>query len=304
VLGGTAACSLVVDTSGLTGAPPAEAGPPEAAADATSAPPPDAEGDDDADAGALVDAETCDAAAVAYDLPLTATLDPLLARSLRVSTYPKVEPFFGDVAAVLYPFVDPSPMDAGPDAAPTYRAQYTGAHSGLWIPAAVPLGAFDVTVDVHVRCTSTSSCADGLIVAWLETERLEVLTNASTGHVGGLPSGTDGAAVVLDDFQNPPEDVADPAAPTLQVIQLDATKPVGKYPWHVAAKATSFLGGWHTVAVTARRGVLDVRFDGALRVSAVTRPFARGLFGITAGTGGETNAVAVRNLRATFRDCP
>lgn len=299
-LAGVTACSLFTDLGELTsGGEPAtasEAGPSDSSAAADAAAATDA---------APTDATTpCDAASnVTFQAALTSTLGPFVRRTSGVADYPKVASFFGSPATVLYPFVDPSPIDAGPDAAPTYLPQFTSAHSGMWLPNAVPLADFDVTLEAQIRCTSQSSCADGLILAWLDTTDLARLDQGADGHAAGLPPATAGAGVVLDNYRNTAPEPPDPPPPTIQIIQLDATKTIGRYPWTIASRSASFLGGWHEIAVSVRKGAVSVRFDGADWVSGLTAPVERGLFGITAGTGGETDAVAVRRFDAVFGSC-
>ena len=146
--------------------------------------------------------------------------------------------------------------------------------------------------------------ADGFAFAWLGTTSASVLPNGNTGGAQGLPSGVDGVAVLLDDYQNmPPEIPNDPTAPSLQVVQLDPSKVPGKYPWVVTSKTTPFLGGWHRLSITARGTMVTVRYDGAVALSTTVKALGSGLVGLTSGTGGESDAVAVRNFKGSFYDC-
>ena len=154
-----------------------------------------------------------------------------------------------------------------------------------------------------MRCTNAGSCADGVAFAWLGTTSASALPNTNTGGAQGLPSGVEGAAVLLDDYQNEPPETPDPVAPSLQVVQLDPTKVPGSYPWIVTSKATPFLGAWHKLGIALRGTMVTVRFDGAVVLSAAVKPLVSGLVGITGGTGGETDAVAVRSFKGSFYDC-
>ena len=251
----------------------------------------------------------CEASTV-IDTPLTVDLGTWSPRAFAQSGHPKVETFFGTSAAVLFPFVDTTPVlvDAGDpdaDAGPTYSSapEITSASSGLWQTTPVALGSFDAEFEVHVRCTKPSSCADGVAFAWLGTTVSSALASSNIGAAVGLPGAVEGAAVLLDDFQNDPTEIADPAPPTLQIIQLDPAKTPGKYTWILTSKSASFLGGWHKVKVALRGTTLSVSYDGAFALTATVKPLFRGLVGITAGTGGLTDAVAVRKFKGSFYDC-
>jgi hypothetical protein len=287
IVSATAACSLLVDTSGYSGGESQDGAPEATATDATTG-----------DVG-VVDASSdvvvaCDASTT-VNTPLTVDLGSWVPHERRLSGYPKVASFESTPAAVLFPVVT-DPGDGGSN-------ELKAAVSGLWMPTPVPLQAFDVDFDVFVRCTSNGSCADGLLVAWLDTQDPSVLDNPNTGAVGGLPDSTNGAAVVLDDFQNDAPETVDPAPPTIQVISLDPTKPIGGYTWLVSYADVPFLGAWHKVAISVRAGDVHVRYDGADTLTASVKPVTTGLFGFTAGTGGETDAVAIRNVHAAFYAC-
>ena len=247
-------------------------------------------------------------ASTVIDSPLTSDLGGWAPRAQGQMGYPKVETFFGANAAVLFPFVDttPIPIDAGdPDAGPKFfdPPERVNAISALWQVTPVALRSFDVELEVHVRCTNAGSCADGVAFAWLGTTSASALTNANSGGAQGVPSGVEGAAVLLDDYRNNPDEIPDPAAPSLQVVQLDPTKVSGEYPWIVTSTPAPFLGAWHKLGISLRGTMVTVRFDGAVKLSATVRPLVTGLVGLTAGTGGKTDAVAVRSFRGSFYDC-
>ena len=56
-------------------------------------------------------------------------------------------------------------------------------------------------------------------------------------------------------------------------------------------------------AVSMRGGVVTVKADGNALVSGSVTPLANGIVGFSAGTGGQTDAVAIRNVHARFYTC-
>jgi hypothetical protein len=283
-LAATAACSLLVDLDGYSDVRPAR----------------DASADGTAIDAATLDASSADGAAcvptVITEDTFAAGLGTWVPHALRAQGYPKAETFQGGPAAVLLPVVVPIDPDAG-------NNELVSAHSGLWLPGVVPLVAFDLAVEVFVRCTGGGSCADGLVIAWLDTTDHARLANENSGHTAGLPAQTRGAAVVLDNYDNDSSETNDPPAPSVQLIALDPARLVGTYPWTVASTGVSFMGAWRTVAVRSRAGDVTVRYEGAEVLGAKVPAFDRGLFGFSAGTGGETDAVALRNVKASFYPC-
>ena len=288
----TAACSFAVDLEGLTSPPsilaPAEAGEAGEAAVLVEASV-DAPLDAPADAAPL----PCLPSAT-IDTPLTTVLGPWTPRTIGNPGYPRTDSFFGAPAAVLFPFVDTS-IDGGP-------SEHFSAVGGLW-HAALPLRAFDIELEAHVRCTAADSCADGLGLVWLDTLDIPAATSVNNGHRMGLPSGVDGAGVLLDDLKNGADETDDPAAPSVQIVAIDASRAVGQYAWTVASKGTPFLAGWHSLTVSLRGDTVRVGYDGVFWIIGLVRPITRGVVGLTAATGGQTNAVAVRNLKGAFYDC-
>jgi hypothetical protein len=298
-VGAAVACSLT-DLSGLSGGETAlspEAGGVDAATDVLVV-----------DASNDVAPPPCKASAQIMT-PFTADLGTWTSLAHGQTGYPKVEAFFGSNAGVLFPFVDvtPIPIDAGdPDAGPTFFTppERVKAISALWQTTPVALRSFDVELDVQVRCTAAGSCADGFAFVWLGTTAASVLSNDNAGGAQGLPSGVDGVAVMLDDYQNePPEIPNDPPAPSLQVVQLDPALTPGKYPWVVTSRSTPFLGAWHKLGITLRGTSVTVQYDGVVALSTTVKAFTSGLIGLTSGTGGESDAVAVRSFRGSFYDC-
>jgi hypothetical protein len=241
---------------------------------------------------------------------LTNDLGNWVKHGQNANGYPKVEKLFGQSCAVLFPFVDttPMPIDAGPgaDAGFNVAPEREEMSSGLWQPAPVALQSFDVSLEIYVRCTSSDSCADGVGIVWLDTTQSSLLDNSNnnnTGNTLGIPSSVSGTAIIADDYKNGPDESSDPNVPALEVVNIDGTKSIGNYPWIVASKDASFLSGWHTLTVSVRGTSLTVLYDGALTLSATVPSIKSGLFGIVSATGGSTDAVGVRNVKASFYDC-
>ena len=293
----TAACSLTTDLSGYAGSVDAPApdsaittdGPAEGApTDGGDAAPPPCKPD------------------LVLDTPLTSTLGTWSPRAIRNGSYPKIEAFEGTPATVLYPFVDttPFPVDpSNPDAGTTSRPERTDAVSGIWQTSAVGLRAFDVELEVFVKCTTVNSCADGVAFIWLDTTNAALLNDGGLGHTQGVPAAVAGGAVLLDNFRNDPADTSDPDVPALEIVKIDATKSLGRYPWVVASQTATFLKAWHKLGISVRGDTVNVRYDGAPALTATVPSVARGFIGISGGTGGQTDAVAVRNVKGSFYAC-
>jgi hypothetical protein len=274
------ACSLLVGTSDLatTDGPGdleggVDSGSPDAGADGAD-PRPDASG---GDAACLP--------AVRVDETFTTSLGGWTKHSYAKSgviDYPALEAYDGVVSTVLLPMRD------------LYFSR-----SGLWYPAAVPLVALDVSADVDVRCSPTS-CADGLLMVWLDTRDHAVLDDEA---IGGrpLPGVVAGAGIALDTYQDPANN--EPPAPSLQVIAPGRPGAPELDSWKVESVATPFVGGPHRLAIRLRGDKVSVSYDGALRLSGIVPVFTSGLFGFVASTGGQTNAAAIRNVTASFYAC-
>jgi hypothetical protein len=301
-VGAVVACSFTTDLDGFSEPFAREAGGSDAAsgADTSSA---------DAGTDALPDsAPPCVAQAV-IDTPLTSTLESWSPRSRNQSDgYPKVESFFGSPAAVLLPFVDttPVPIDAGnPDAGPTFfnPPERADAIGGIWQTTPVALRSFDLSVDIYAKCTTPSSCADGVGIGWFDTTNVPSPTSTNTGHIMGFPPFVAGAAVIADLYRNDATETTDPLVPALEIVKVDATKNLGHYPWVASSIGVDFRGGWHTLTISVRGTTITVGYDGKQSFNAFVPLMTKGLVGISAGTGGQTDAVAVRNVKASFYDC-
>ncbi len=297
------AAACFADLSGFTDGPDAGGGS-DGGADAPAPPPPPG-----TPPGTDASADACKPS-VTIDAPLASDLGGFTALSLDIDGYPRVESFGGDTSAVLLPVPDsgPIPVDAGPDADGGFvigPLEIFSARSGLWWPASVPTGNFDLDLDVKVQCTSSSSCADGFVIAWLDLADLAKLSNRNIGHTAGLPDRVAGAFVDLDDFKNSASDnePPDPPPPTIQINALDPSKAAGTYAWTKSHAPANFLGSWHTVSVAMRSGLVTVKLDGAVATSTNVPPLANGIVGFSAGTGGETDAIAVRNVHGRFYAC-
>lgn len=297
-----AACSLSVDLTGFSSGSEQPLVPAEGSVDATDA---DADG---AASDANIDTAPPCLPSTVIDTTFATALDSWVPRSTSNKDYPRVEAFFGAPAAVLLPFVDttPIPVDAGSsDAGPQFFVppERTGAVGGVWYPTPVALRAFDLDLEIHVKCTNSGSCADGVGVLWLETTTVPPATSSSIGHAMGLPPGVNGAGVVADNYRNDSSDTSDPNAPSLQVIGIDSAKTPGQYPWVLASKGTPFLAAWHRLHIAVRGDNGTVSYDGAPWITTLVPKLERGIVGISSGTGGQTDAVAVRNVKGSFYDC-
>jgi hypothetical protein len=248
------------------------------------------------------------------DTPLTTTAGTWSARSYKNAGYPKVESFFGSPAAVLLPFVDttPIPIDGGAvdggdggDAGPAFfiPPERMDAIGGIWLTTPVALRSFDLELEIYVKCTKSGSCADGVGVAWLDTTSVASLTNTNTGNVLGFPTAVTGGAVLADVYHNLADETTDPPVPALEIVKIEASKNLGHYPWAVASIGVDFRGAWHRLAISVRGDAVTVHYDGTRSFIGNVPSVTKGLVGISAGTGGETEAVAVRNVKASFYDC-
>jgi hypothetical protein len=292
------AAACFADLSGFSDGADARVLPDGAAPDALAPPPPPPPVTPPPN-GSCVASKTIDA-------PFTSDFGGLVPISENVSGYPHIGTLGGSSAAVLFPVPDAGlePIDAGPDVDGGFQSvtqEILDAHSGLWTSSPVPLVAFDVTVDLHVDCATNDSCADGVMIAWLDLASTSKLSNTNHGSSCGLPDRVAGAAVVLDNLAN--GETSDPPPPSIQLIALDATKEVATYPWVVSFAHKPFAGAWHTVAVSLRNGMVTVKFDGAAIVTGKAPSIASGLFGLTAGTGADSDVVGARNLHAAFYSC-
>ena len=200
------------------------------------------------------------------------------------------------------------PIDAGdPDAGPTFFVppERLDALGGIWQTTPVPLRSFDVELEIFVKCTSTGSCADGVAFIWLDTTSSASLSDNinSTGHIMGIPPGVAGGAIIADVYKNDATETTDPPVPALEIVKVEAAKKVGHYPWVVTSKGLDFRAAWHRLSISVRGDAVSVALDGAPTLTGMVPLVAQGLVGISAGTGGETDAVAVRNVKASFYDC-
>jgi hypothetical protein len=283
--GAVVGCSLVTELGDLSGGETGAPGSLDGAADA---------GVDTG--GAMADGAPSCEASVSVDDAFTASLGEWRPHSTNLVGYPNVEDFEGARAAVFLPNVPPHPDGGG--------AVHTFAAAALWIPQVVPLHAFDLELEFFVLCRSDLvECADGLNIVWLDATSTSLLTNSNTGHMAALPPGTAGAGIVLDTYPNGRDETNDLVVPAIELIQLDPTKPLGAYDWKVAIATPPFPGAWHKLDVSVRDGAVSVRYDGRDVLTSSVRSFARGLFGMTAGSGENADAVAVRNLHARFYEC-
>ena len=91
--------------------------------------------------------------------------------------------------------------------------------------------------------------------------------------------------------------------PALEIVKIDGEKKLGEYPWVLASKGVDFRSAWHKLTISARGQAVSVAYDDVPTLIAHVPSVTVGLVGLTAGTGGKSDAVAVRNVRASFYDC-
>jgi hypothetical protein len=84
---------------------------------------------------------------------------------------------------------------------------------------------------------------------------------------------------------------------------MDKTKSIDTYPWQITIAPSTFPGTWHTYSVSLRGTTVSTTYDGAASITGQVTPIASGIVGFTAGVGGESDAVAIRNVTAQFYDC-
>lgn len=175
------------------------------------------------------------------------------------------------------------------------------SRGGVWLLAAVPTRAFDVKLSTYVKCGGT--CGDGLAIVWADTADRTLLDAAASGRGFGIPAKANGGALALDLYQN--AESSDPPTPNLSVLQLDATKNPGDYAWSKAStpKTDSLLGTEHTLELKLRKGMLEVKVDGATVANAPTGSGFPALFGVTAATGSSTALFLIRSFSGAFYDC-
>jgi hypothetical protein len=175
------------------------------------------------------------------------------------------------------------------------------SRGGVWLMAPVPTRAFDVKLSTYVQCGG--ACADGLVIVWASTTDRTLLDTAPSGRALGIPAKSNGGALLLDLYQN--VESSDPPTPNLSVLQLDGTKNPGDYAWSKAStpKTDSLLGTEHTLELRLRKGMLEVKVDGATVANAPTGSGFPALFGVTAATGADKALFLIRNFSGAFYDC-
>ncbi len=82
-----------------------------------------------------------------------------------------------------------------------------------------------------------------------------------------------------------------------------STWTVSTYAWQKAIEPLTFANAWHTITISQRNGNVTLSYDGVKQLTAIVTLVTTGLVGFTAGVGGESDAVGVRNFSGTFYDC-
>jgi hypothetical protein len=172
----------------------------------------------------------------------------------------------------------------------------------LWLPMKVPLHAFDVTFRYVMPCDA-GTCSDGLAIAWLEAT--DAGQAALNGYIVakasfGLPQLLRGGAVAFDIHQD--AITGDPVAPDLSLLALDGAVP-GQYDWHSKTSPRPNMTGTHAVALRLRKGVVEVRVDGALVQTGPVASRFDGWFGFAASSGDTVGTFVVRAFSGTFYPC-
>jgi hypothetical protein len=176
------------------------------------------------------------------------------------------------------------------------------ARGGLWYTAPVPFTGFEVDLDVDMVCSG--SCGDGLAVNFLDTATAAQLDDAQTGDTLGVPSKLSGAAVSVDLAKNAA--IGDGDSPAVQILDVDATKVPGQYPWTVAVspQMSTIKNTSHRLSLSGRNQQLTVKVDGAVVVQgAMAKLPTEGTFGFSAASGGYTAGITIADVRAKFYRC-
>jgi hypothetical protein len=176
------------------------------------------------------------------------------------------------------------------------------ARAGVWYKPVVPFTAFDVDIDVQMKCVS--NCGDGLAVVFVDPATETMLDSAQAGAAIGIPGQLNGGAVALNLTENP--GLGDTDSPNMQILELDATKVPAQHDWTLA-NSPQDLGLRNTplrVAMSLRDKQVTVRVNGAIVMQgAMPRLPAEGTFGFTAASGGYTSGPYFGDVHAKFYRC-
>lgn len=174
--------------------------------------------------------------------------------------------------------------------------------AGIWRFKEVPLVAFDIEVEAYIGCPLGDACGDGFAIQWTTMQTTDTIkANALTGGGLGLALHTSGGAIAADLHPNPEH--GDTTDRSVQVIELKGSEN-DLYPWVAASTPKTTDRAWHKYKITMRNGQVSVDFDSLVDfMSANILPIEKGMIGISTGTGGLINGVAVKNFKGRFYDC-
>jgi len=178
--------------------------------------------------------------------------------------------------------------------------------AGLWHPQVVPFDAFDIGFDLYATCSNTSSCGDGLAIAFLTELTSAEYAKAGPGAILGIPVGFAGGAVALDLAEH--MDRGEKDAPEMLVLDLNGTDQLTTpYDWVAGASAKDdnlINDGVKRIDISMRAKVVKVRVDGTEIVSATAPNLPpKGTFGFTAASGAFNAELSVGDLKAKFYRC-
>jgi hypothetical protein len=176
------------------------------------------------------------------------------------------------------------------------------ARGGVWYKPIVPFTAFDVDIDLEIKCLT--NCGDGFAVVFVDPATETRLDSAQASLTIGIPGQLNGGAVALNLAEN--QGIGDTASPNMQVLELDATKVPGQHAWVLSQSPQNF-GLRNTslrVAMSLRDKQVTVKVNGSIAIQgAMPRLPAEGTFGFVASSGGYTSAPYFGDLHAKFYRC-
>lgn len=226
---------------------------------------------------------------VEFDEPFaTATFDPtkwFTTRNAANAGYPKPHAIDRQLVLMLEPTT-------------------TNARGGLWYAHDVPFTAFDIDLDLQIACDNAASCGDGLAIVFLDPADETKLEAATAGASLGIPAALNGGAVAVDLAKN--AELADGEAPSIGILDIDATKTPGAYAWTLTFSPAdpTLKTKAHRLAMSMRHKQVSVKLDGAVVISgAMPHLPTAGTFGFTAASGGWTARIFFGDLHAKFYRC-
>ena len=274
------ACSLVVDTYGLSGT----AAPLDAGAGAGF------EASDDASTDAAIPDGSGACPTTTVEQTFESSFDPFVSNGNAQSAgYPNIEVLDGLSAAVLL----------------ALAPQRANAYAQVFYPKRIDLTSFSVGFEARMVCpqNDAKTCGDGISFLWIDADDVQVLSNAYTGGGVGAPLGVMGAGVVLDLYNN--QEFGDLTDHGIEVVKLSpGADAANGYPWLVSGTSVDLSTKWHSIQIDRRGARVDVKLDGVEAVGANLESPSTGIFGFGAGTGGLIASLGLRNFKGSFSSCP